>query len=159
VNAVSFKKEFHVLGFYLWRIKEISRDEWREEIYLSATDEALDIIIQSLTEVLSTLDQYGKGTRKFKCNPPEDLDFNTYGEEHCVKFQWLDWFIVKVSKETTEERPAELDGCNVTLHLGAESLREFIKVAKKHYTTYEQYAHGRNVAGGLRFSPDWLGIE
>ena len=159
MNAVSFKKEYHVLDFYLWRIKEISIDEWREEIFLSATDETLDIIIRSLLEVLSTLEQFGKGTRKFKCNPPTDLDFDTYGEEHCVKFQWLDWLIVRVSKESVGDRLAELEGCDVTLYLDGDSLGEFIEVAKKHYTTYEQYGHGRNAPGGLRFSPDWLGIE
>ena len=82
--------EFHVLEFCLWRLRETTRDEWREDIFLSPTDEALDIIIRSFSEVLDSLDEYGEGTWKFNCNLPMDLDFDTYGKEHCVKFQWFD---------------------------------------------------------------------
>ena len=79
-----------MLEFCFWRLRETTRDEWREDIFLFPTDEALDIIIRSFSEVLDSLDEYGEGTWKFKCNLPTDLDFDTYGKEHCVKFQWFD---------------------------------------------------------------------
>lgn len=153
------RKEFSNLEFYLWRIRYLPSKKWREEILLMGSDEALTIIIESLRNMLDTFETYGRGTRKFRCNPPSDVDLPKYVQGQRAKIQWLNWLIVKLSASALEDAPYLMTEKTITVHYNPRTVTEFIEAARAQISSESQYGHGRYAPGGLWFSPDWLGIE
>jgi hypothetical protein len=155
----SDRKEFDDLEFYLWRVKYLPSKEWRDEILVMGSDTALETIIESLTSMLDSFMKYGKGTRKFRCNPPEDFDVQNYAQEKKIKFQWLDWLIVKIRSNQADDSQYLLDSKNVIVNYNQKTVQEFIDAAYKQISSEWKHGHGCPAPGGLWFSPDWLGIE
>ena len=159
MTDVRDRKEVLDLNFYLWRIKDERRGEWRKEVLLIGDDNALETMIQNLLGLLDSFYRYGTGTRRYKCNPPRDLDYVIYGHQHRVKIEWLDSLVVKISPDVSSEEPYVLEGKVVTIRVNPKVLNQIIDGARAQLDTSKRYGHGSPPACGLRFSPDWLGIE
>jgi len=159
MSAVRDRKEFQDLQFHLWRIKDERRGEWREEIYLMGKDDVLETLVESLQGMSSMFQTYGKGTRKYKCNPPEEFDHIAYGKAHGVKIQWLDMLIVRMGFDAMDNEPFILDNFNVELSVNPATLKLFIDRTDAYLNSDLQYGHGAEAVCGLRFSPDWVGAE
>jgi len=159
ISSVNNRKEFTDLNFQIWRVKDIRSDKWREEIYIIGDDEALQIFRDALQSLLNLFQTYGKGTKKFKCNPPVDLDLKSFGEEHGVQIQWLDWLIVRLGFDAMDNEPYILDDFVVDLSVNPNTLKQLIDRTQAYLDSDLQYGHGADAVCGLRFSPDWLGAE
>ena len=159
ISAVSDKKEFNDLNFQIWRVKDERSGKWRDEVYIMGDDSSLQTLHDSLQSLLNLLQTYGKGTKKFKCNPPADFDFRTYGQEHGVQIQWQDMLIVRLRLDAMDNEPYILDDFTVELSVSPNTLRQFIERIQAYLSSTEQFGHGADAVCGLRFSPDWLGAE
>ena len=159
MSTIKDRKEFQDLHFHLWRIKDERRGEWREEIYLMGKDDVLETLVESLQGMSNMFQAYGKGTRKYKCNPPKEFDHVTYGKEHGVKIHWLDTLIVKLSHDAKDDAQYSLKDGVVTIQVNPNTLEQFIEGINKQLNQTSRYGHGSNAACGLWFSPDWLGTE
>ena len=159
ISAVSNKKEFNDLNFQIWRVKDERSGKWRNEVYIMGDDSALQTLRDSLQSLLNLLRTYGKGTKKFKCNPPADFDFKTYGEEHDVQIQWQDMLVVRLGLDAIDNEPFILDDFTVELSVNPNTLKKFIERTQAYLNSTLQYGHGADAVCGLRFSPDWLGAE
>ena len=60
------RKEILDLNFYLWRIRDERRGEWRKEVFLMGDDHALETLIESLLGLLDSYFRYGTGTRRLR---------------------------------------------------------------------------------------------
>ncbi len=159
MSSIRDKKIFQGLDFQIWHIWEERRERWRNEIYIIGDDEALQTMRNSLQGLLDMFQAYGKGTRKYKCNPPTDFDYVSYGQEHGVKIQWLDSLVVRLSSDALDNEPFIIEDFVVTLNVSFHTLRTFIDRIQEQLDSAERYGHGSVAVCGLRFSPDWLGIE
>lgn len=159
ISAVSDRKEFNDLNFQIWRIKDERSGKWRDEIYIMGDDESLQTFSDSLQSLLNLFQTYGKGTKKFKCNPPADFDFKTYGEEHGVQIQWQDRLVVRLGFDAVDNEPFILDDFTVELSVNPSTLKQFIEKTQAYLNSTRQFGHGADAVCGLRFSPDWVGAE
>lgn len=159
MSTVSDKKEFNNLNFQIWRVKDERSGKWRKEVYIMGDDDALQTVRDSLQSLLGLLQTYGKGTKKFKCNPPTDFDFKTYGQEHGVQIQWQDMLIVRLGLDAMDNEPLILDDFAVELSVSPATLKQFIEKIQAYLNAPHQFGHGADAVCGLRFSPDWLGAE
>jgi hypothetical protein len=159
MSSVSDKKEFNDLNFQIWRVKDERSEKWRNEVYIMGDDESLQILSDSLQALLNLFQTYGKGTKKFKCNPPSDFDFRTYGQEHGVQIQWLDMLVVRLGFDAMDNEPFILDDFTVELSVNPNTLKQFIERTQAYLNSTQQFGHGADAVCGLRFSPDWVGAE
>jgi hypothetical protein len=122
-------------------------------------DDALRTLSQSLKSLLGLFQTYGKGTKKYKCNPPADLDIRAFGQENGVQIQWLDMLIVRMGFDALDNEPFLLVDFNVELSVNPSTLKQFIEKTDAYLNSEQQFAHGSDAVCGLRFSPDWIGAE
>ncbi len=83
----------------------------------------------------------------------------SYGKEHGVRIQWLDSLVVRLGATAIDNEPFIIKDFVVTLNLNPPTLRTFIERIQTQLDSTEKYGHGRDAVCGLRFSPDWLGME
>lgn len=159
MTEVRNRKEFQDLQFYLWRIRSERTGEWREEILLMGDNRALETLIESLLGLLDDSKRYGKGTRRYKCNPPRDFDHVAYGRQHRVRIGWLDSLVVKIGPDVSNDEFYILENNVVSIRVNPMTLDQIIAGARAQLDPSKRYGHGSTAACGLRFSPDWLGIE
>ncbi len=159
MSTIHDRKVFDDLNFQVWRVKDERSGKWRDEIYIMGDDDALQILRDSLQSLLNLLQTYGKGTKKYKCNPQADFDYKTYGKDHGVQIQWLDKLVVRLGLDAVDNEPYILDQFTVELSVSPNTLKEFIESTDAYLNSTEQFGHGANAVCGLRFSPDWLGAE
>ncbi|MHA1137687.1 MAG: hypothetical protein ACTSSE_14490 [Candidatus Thorarchaeota archaeon] len=159
ISAVSNRKEYNDLNFQIWRIKDEQSGKWRDEIYIMGDDEALQTLSDSLQSLLNLFQTYGKGTKKFKCNPPADFDFKSYGQEHGVHIQWQDMLVVRLGFDAMDNEPFILDDFTVELSVNPSTLKQFIEKTQAYLNAPQQFGHGADAVCGLRFSPDWVVAE
>jgi len=159
ISALNNRKEFTDLNFQIWRVKDARSDRWREEIYIIGDDESLKILSDALQSLLNLFQTYGKGTKKFKCNPPTDFDFKSFGKEHGVQIQWLDWLVVRLGFDAMDNEPYIINDFTVELSVNPTTLKQFIERTKAYINSTTQFGHGSDAVCGLRFSPDWVGAE
>jgi len=159
VIDVKNRKEFQDLNFQLWRVKDEQSGKWRDEIYIMGDDDALQTLSDSLQALLALFQTYGKGTRKYKCNPPADFDHVSFGKENGVQIQWLDMLVVRLGFDAIDNEPFILDDFTVELSVNPATLSKFIERTQAYLNSTEQYGHGADAVYGLRFSPDWVGAE
>ncbi len=155
----SNRKEYNDLNFQIWRVKDERDGKWRDEVYIMGDNEALQTLNDSLQSLLNLFQTYGKGTKKYKCNPPTDFDFRTYGQEHGIQIQWLDLLDVRLGFDALDNEPFILDDFTVELSVNPKTLKLFIERTQAYLNSTLQYGHGADAVCGLRFSPDWLGAE
>ncbi|MHA1960991.1 MAG: hypothetical protein ACW99U_12210 [Candidatus Thorarchaeota archaeon] len=159
MGRVGDKKEFSNLGLHLWRIKDEQKEEWREEIYLMGSDDVLQTLIESWRGLLESYQTYGKGTRRYMSNPPEDFDHVAYGRQNRVQIKWMDSLVLRISPEARDEETYSIENKVVVVHVNPNTMNQFIKGAQAQLDTSKRYGHGSAAACGLWFSPDWLGAE
>ena len=159
MSDVSNRKEYNDLNFQIWRIKDERDGKWRDEVYIMGDNEALQTLSDGLQSLLNLFQTYGKGTKKFKCNPPTDFDFRSYGKEHGVQIQWLDLLVVRLGFDAIDNEPFILDDFTVELSVNPKTLKQFIERTRAYLNSTLQYGHGADAVCGMRFSPDWLGAE
>ncbi len=153
------KKEFTDLNFQIWRVKDERNDKWRDEVYIMGDDDALRTLSESLQALLSLAQTYGKGTKKYKCNPPTDFDHVSFGKKNGVQIQWQDMLVVRLGFDAMDNEPFIIDDFTVELSVNPATLTKFIEQTQAYLNSTEQYGHGRDAVCGLRFSPDWVGAE
>lgn len=153
------KKEFTDLNFQIWRVKDVRSDKWRDEIYIMGDDTALRTLSESLQALLALFQTYGKGTKKYKCNPPPDFDHVSFGKENGIQIQWLDMLIVRMGFDALDNERFILDDFAVELSVNPTTLKQFIEKTQAYINSTLQYGHGADAVCGLRFSPDWVGAE
>ncbi|TFG96746.1 hypothetical protein E4H12_10375 [Candidatus Thorarchaeota archaeon] len=159
ISAASDRKEFNDLNFQIWRVKDERSEKWRDKVYIMGDDESLQILRDSLQSLLNLFQTYGKGTKKFKCNPPADFDFKSFGQEHGVQIQWQDMLVVRLGFDAMDNEPFILDDFTVELSVNPSTLKQFIERIEAYLNSTEQFGHGADAVCGLRFSPDWFGAE
>lgn len=159
MTEIGNRKEFWDLKFYLWRIWNERRGEWRDKVFLMGDDRALETLKESLLGLLNDYNRYGKGTRRYKCNPPQDFDFVAYGRKNGVRIDWLDSLVVRIVSEVPNDEMYAMEGKNVTIRLNPTTLSQMIEGARAQLDTSKRYGHGSSATGGLWFSPDWLAVE
>jgi hypothetical protein len=159
INKRNEKKEHTGLDFYIWRIKYLPSNEWREEILLHGSDMALNTLVESLQGLIETSKVDKKGTRKFRCNPPPDFNVPNYASNNRAKIVWIDWLIIKIDPSKTNESQYTLQDREVTIFYNIHTLSQFIESVNQQLHPKTQYLHGSTAPGGFYFSPDWLGAE
>lgn len=159
MSSITDQKEFKNLDFQIWHIWENRRKQWRDEIYIIGDDKALQIIRTSLQGLLDIFAKYGKGMRKYVCNPPKDFDHRLYGRQYDIRLEWLDSLIVRLRPEAMDNELYTIENFVVTVNVNPNTLRIFIEKLDSVLTSTHKYGHGLDAVCGLRFSPDWLGVE
>lgn len=147
------------LEFYLWRVRYLPKEEWREEILVKGSRKAFDSMLNALISMREEFQKYGKSTRKFLCNPPEEIDVIQYAKEHNVEVQWLNWLIIKMDLTIHEEKPYELREKNVTIWFDESTLERFLNILRIQIDPKTQFPQKQTAPGGLFFSSDWLGAK
>ncbi len=153
------QKVFTDLEFYLWRIRYEPKAEWQPEVLMMGSDAALNAIHDALVSMLADFKSYGKSTRKFLCNPPEDVDIVRYAREHKAELEWLIWLVVRLESDVPDDTRYELKNKAVTIHLNEQMLQQLIEILEHQLAHETQFPHGKTAPGGLFFAPDWLGAE
>ncbi|MGQ4911903.1 MAG: hypothetical protein ACTSV3_02485 [Candidatus Thorarchaeota archaeon] len=159
MSATIDRKEFDDLNFQIWRVKDDDSGRWRDEIYLTGDDDALRTLSDSLQSLLDVFQVYGKGTKRYRCNPPKDLNLENYGQEHGVQIQWLDMLVVRIGFDAMDDEPFILNDFVVELSVNPSTLKRFIDRTRAYLGSTDRYTHGTEAVCGLRFSPDWSGTE
>lgn len=150
---------FTDLQFYLWRIRYEPKEEWRPEVLVMGSDGALKTIYDALVSMQADFKTYGKSTRKFLCNPPEDVDVARYAREHQAELEWLIWLIIRMEPDVPDDARYELKNKAVTLRLNEHTLQQFLDVLENQLAPSTQFPHGQPAPGELFLAPDWLGAE
>ena len=159
MTSDSSPKVFTDLEFYLWRIRYEPKEEWNPEVFVMGSDAALKTIQDALRSMHEDFKTYGKSTRKFLCNPPEDIDVVRYAREKKAELEWLIWLVVRMEPDVSDDSRYELKNKAVTIRLNEELLQQLLEVLQHQIAPDTQYQHGKQAPGGLYFAPDWLGVE
>lgn len=155
----SSPKVFTDLEFYLWRLRYEPKDEWQPEVFVMGSDTALKTIYDALLSMQADFKTYGKSTRKFLCNPPENVDVVRYAREKKAELEWLIWLVVRMEPDVPDDTQYELKNKAVTIRLNERMLQQLLEVLEHQIAPETQFPHGIQAPGGLYFAPDWLGAE
>jgi len=159
VTTDSSQKVFTDLDFYLWRLRYEPKEVWQPEVFVMGSDAALKTIQDALRSMHEDFKTYGKSTRKFLCNPPEDVDVVRYAREKKAEFEWLIWLVVQIEPDVSDDTRYDLKNKAVTIRLNEEMLQQLLEVLEHQLAPETQFPHGKKAPGGLYFAPDWLGAE
>jgi hypothetical protein len=155
VTALS-KKVFTELQVYLWRIRFDNEDEWRPEIYLMGSDSALRTMHDALISMSHEFQTEGQSTRKFLCNPPEDVDVVRLAREKNAEIEWQIWLIFRLEKESKDVRVSELKNKAVTVRLHEYTLNQFLQILDNQLSNPDEYPQGQHAPGGLYLATNWF---
>lgn len=159
MTANASQKVFTELQFYLWRIRYEPKEEWRPDVLVMGTDSALTTMREAILSMQEDFKAYGRSTRKFLCNPPEDFDVLRYAKEHQAEIEWLIWLILRMEPDISNDPVYELKNKAVTIFLNEPATEKLLQILNNQLDTKTQYPHGQQAPGGLFFAPDWLGAE
>lgn len=155
MHPIRDQKDFQDLNFHVWLLKDEEIGKWRDEVYMKGDDVALQTIKNNLQILLDIFQMYGKGTKKFTCNPPSDFDPIVYGKEHGVTIRWLDQLVVRIGLDALDDEPFILEDFVVSVSVNPATMKIFIQRIQDYLDLTEK--HGVGVVCGLRLSPDWYG--
>ena len=155
----SSQNVFTDLDFYLWRIRYEPKHEWQSEVFVMGSDAALKTVYDALVSMQEDFKAYGKSTRKFLCNPPEDVDVVRYAREHQAELEWLIWLVIRMEPDVPDDTRFELKNKAVTIRLNERMLQQLLEILEHQFATETQFSYGKKAPGGLFFAPDWLGAE
>ena len=159
MRSIREQKVFDDLKFQIWLVKDIRSGKWRDEVHIMGDDQSLTTLRDSLQGLFDVFRTYGKGTRKYKCNPPADFDHVAFGKENGVEIRWLDWLVVRLGMDALDNEPFILEDFIVTINVSPNTMKQFIDRTTAYLESDLQFAHGADAVCGLRFSPDWVGAE
>ena len=159
VTTESSPKVFTDLEFYLWRLRYKPKEEWNPEVFVMGSDTTLKTIHDALLSMHEDFKTYGKSTRKFLCNPPEDIDVVRYAREKKAELEWLIWLVVRMEPDVPDDSQYDLKNKAVTIRLNEGMLQKLLEVLEQQLVPETQFPRGKKAPGGLYFAPDWLGAE
>ncbi len=159
VITESSQKVFTDLEFYLWRLRYEPQEEWQPEVFVMGSDTALKTIQEALRSMHEDFKTYGKSTRKFLCNPPEDVDVVRYARGKKAELEWLIWLVVRMVPDVPDDTRFELKNKAVTIHLNERMLQKLLEILEQQLAPDTQFPYGKQAPGGLFFAPDWLEAE
>jgi hypothetical protein len=142
------------LQFYLWRIRKQSEAQWRPEVCVMGSDAAFSTILDALASMEVEFRKEGSSTRKFLCNPPEDVDVVRIANEHKVEMEWLIWLILSMEQDVDNDATRIIKNKAVTVRLTQQTLQKLRRVLENRVTQQKQEA--QKAPGGLYFVSDWL---
>jgi hypothetical protein len=158
------KKEFRDLDLWVWRTEY----DPRGNILINGMEPALRALARGLGEMLQSVALYGRGTRRFRCNPPEESDLAREDPTvQGVRFHWFDWLVVKVEEGVSDGAAVPSRGTTLWSDAVPRTSRSLSKPWNSTSPRSPLKAspeggpplHGHEALPGLWFSPDWLGIE
>ncbi|MFW9934107.1 MAG: hypothetical protein ACFFDU_01075 [Candidatus Thorarchaeota archaeon] len=150
---------FTDLEFYLWRIRYAPDQEWHPEIMVMASEKTLYTMQEAVTSMITDFKQYGESTRKFLCNPPEDIDAQRYAKENNAEIEWLIWLILRMHPESPPKTKYELKNKAVTVFLDEQEASELLGIIGNQLNLRNSHFQGQAVPKGLYFTRDWLGAK
>lgn len=155
----SIQQVFTDLDFYLWRIRYAPDQEWHPEIMVMGSEKTLSIMRDSVTSMITDFKQYGESTRKFLCNPPEDIDVQRYAKENNAEIEWLIWLILRMHPEKSPRTKYELKNKAVTIYLNESEISELLEILDNQLNPKSSNFQGQAIPKGLYFAADWLGAK
>jgi len=153
------QKVFTELEFHLWRIRYLPKRDWHSEIMVKGSTKALSTMRDAIKLMMEDFKSHGHSTRKFLCNPPEDIDVLRYANEHKAEIEWLIWLVFRMQSDVPDTARYELKNKAVTVFLNEQTASKLLEILETQLNTSTQYPHGQTAPGGLFFAPDWLGVE
>lgn len=150
---------FTDLELYLWRFRYLPSEEWRPEIMLRGSPKALIVMRDAIRLMQEEFKVHGKSTRKFLCNPPEDVDVHRYAKLRDAEIEWLIWLVLRLQKEPPLFAEYEINNKAVTITLNEKTVAQLLKIIENELDPGKEFPNGQHAPGGLLFAPDWLGVE
>lgn len=123
------------------------------------SDAALTTMYEAMESMLADFRANGQSTRKFLCNPPEDIDVVRYAQEHQSELEWLIWLVIRMEPGVVDDTRYEIKNKAVTIRLNESTLNQFLKVLDNQLKDDSQSPLRKKAPGGLFFATDWLGAK
>ncbi len=155
----SHRQVYTELTFYLWRVRWKSNDEWFPRIMINGSKNALSVMYDAIQSMREDFRTYGKSTRKFLCNPPEDIDVIRYAKENNAEIEWQIWLILRMEPDVYNDSSYELKNKAVTLRLNDQMAEKLLQTLDAYRESITPIGMGLATLGGLFFTNDWLGIQ
>jgi hypothetical protein len=157
MTEISSQKVFTELQFYLWRVRYPPTEEWQPQIMVMGSAKALLDMHEAIRSMLDDFKTFGESTRKFLCNPPDDIDVLRYAEEHGAEIEWLIWLVLRMQSGVSEIAQYELKNKAVTVFLNDLTVAKLLDILSTRISQNDQSIHGQEAPGGLFFASSWLG--
>ncbi|MFX1576504.1 MAG: hypothetical protein ACFFCF_04980 [Promethearchaeota archaeon] len=159
MSRPSTQQVFTDLEFYLWRIRYAPEQEWHPEIMIMVSEKTRSTLQEAVTSMITDFKQYGESTRKFLCNPPEDIDVQRYAKENNAEIEWLIWLILRMHPVSSPKAKYELKNKAVTIFLDEQEASELLGILDNQLNPQSKHFQGQSVHKGLYFVKDWLGAK
>ncbi len=150
---------FTDLELYLWRFRYLPSEEWRPEIMLRGSPKALTVMRDAIRLMQEEFKVHGKSTRKFLCNPPEDVDVHRYAKLRDAEIEWLIWLVLRMQKDSPILAENEINNKAVTITLDEKKVEQLLEIIENELDPSKKFPSGHQAPGNLFFAPDWLGVE
>lgn len=150
---------FTELAFYLWRVRFEPDQEWLPELMFNGSEKALVTIRDAIQTMREEFKTQGQSTRKFLCNPPEDVDVLRFARENEAEIEWQIWLVLRMEQHVSEGTTYEVKNKAVTVRLNDQMAAEFTRVLDDYLRPGAIHMDGLPVPGNLFLALDWLGIE
>ena len=148
---------FTELEFYLWEVRLEPSTEWWPEIMFNGSEKALAIMRDAVQSMREEFKMKGESTRKFLCNPPENIDVQRFAKENDAEIEWQIWLILRMEPGVTVDMPHEIKNKAVTIRLNDQLAAELVKVLDEYLAPGAIHQEGLIAPGRLLLSLDWLG--
>jgi hypothetical protein len=145
------------LEFYLWKVRLEPSQEWWPEIMFKGSEKALAIMRDAIQSMQEEFKAKGQSTRKFLCNPPENIDVQRFAKENNAEIEWQIWLVLRMDPDVTENTPHEVKNKAVTVRLNEQMAAELVKVLDEYLASGAILQEGLIAPGRLLLSLDWLG--
>jgi hypothetical protein len=147
------------LAFYLWRVRFEPDQEWLPEMMFNGSEKALTTIRDVIHIMRDEFKTQRQSTRKFLCNPPEDMDVLRYARENNAEIEWQIWLVLRMDPDVPETTTYEVKNKAVTVRLTDQMAVKFIHVLDDYLRPGAIHMDGLPAPGNLFLARDWLGIE
>ncbi len=159
LTETSPEQVFTELSFYLWRVRLEPNQEWLSEMMFRGSDKALATVRDAIQAMREEFKTFGQSTRKFLCNPPEDVDVLRYARENNAEIEWQIWLVLRMEQDVPDDRVYEVKNKAVTVQLNDQMATEFIRVIDDYLRPGAIHMDGLTAPGNLFLALDWLGFD
>jgi hypothetical protein len=153
----SSQQVFTELEFYLWKVRLEPSQEWWPEIMFKGSEKALAVMRDAVQSMRDEFKEKGQSTRKFLCNPPENIDVLRLAKDNDAEIEWQIWLILRMEPGVVRDSPHEVKNKAVTVRLNDKMAAELVKVLDEYLTSGANLQEGLIAPGRLLLSLDWLG--
>jgi hypothetical protein len=123
------------------------------------SERTLSTLREAVTSMITDFKQYGESTRKFLCNPPEDIDVQRYAKENNAEIEWLIWLILRMHTENPLKTNYELKNKAVRIFLNEQEASELLEALDNQLNPRSSNFQVQVVPKGLYFARNWLGAK